>query len=227
MPQSPILIIDHVEQGQSQKETTVNEGTDILERKITTISDIDVAGGPGDVDLSNDQVRDMRLGFSGILTGDVTVTVPARNMLYQLVNNTTGAFILDFEVIGGGGANIVLDRDMVFWVWTDGVDIFDITRELFDYVLDVSTTYQVLANDRKINADTSGGAFTITLPQAAPGKEVLITSIGAATALTISRGGADTMNGSASNLTISTQWQAIKFVGQSATNWLAHRLTVA
>jgi hypothetical protein len=227
MPQSPVLIIDHVEQGQSQKEVTVNEATDILERKITSATDIDVAGGPGDVDLSNDQVRDMRLIFSGVLTGDVTVTVPARNMLYQLVNITTGAFVLDFEVVGGGGANIVLDRDRVFWVWTDGVDIFDITRELFDYVTDVSTTYQVLENDRTINADTTGGAFTITLPQAAPGKEVLITSIGAATALTIARGGADTMNGSASNLTITTQWQAIKFVGESATNWIAHRLTVA
>jgi len=227
MPQSPILIIDHVEQGQSQKEVTVNEGTDILERKITSASNIDVAGGPGDVDLTNDQVRDMRLEFSGILTGNVTVTVPARNMLYMLKNNTTGAFVLDFEVIGGGGANIVLDRNYVHWIWTDGVDIFDITRELFDYVTDVSTTYQALPNDRKINGNTIGGAFTITLPQAAPGKEVLITSVGAATALTIARGGADTMNASASNLTITTQWQAIKFVGESATNWLAHRLTVA
>lgn len=227
MPQSPVLIIDHVEQGQSQKETTVNEATNILERKITSAADIDIAGGPGDVDLTNDQVRDMRLEFSGILLGDITVTVPARNMLYMLTNITTGAFLVDFEVIGGGGANIVLDRGYTYWVWTDGVDIFDLTHTLFDHVTDVATTYQVLENDRKINGDTSGGAFTITLPQAAPGKEILITSIGAATTLTISRGGADTMNGSATNLTITTQWQAIKFVGESATNWLAHRLTVA
>lgn len=227
MPQSPVLIIDHVEQGQSQKEISVNEATNILERKITTASNIDVAGGPADVDLTNDQVRDMRLEFSGILTGDVTVTVPARNMLYMLKNITTGAFVLDFEVIGGGGANIILDRNYAYWVWTDGVDIFDMTRELFDYVTDVSTTYQVLENDRIINGDTGGGAFTITLPQAAPGKEVLITSVGAATTLTIARGGADTMNDSASNLTIATQWQAIRFIGESATNWIAHRLTVA
>lgn len=227
MPQSPILIIDHVEQGQSQKETSVNEATNILERKITTLNSIDVAGGPGDVDLTNDQVRDMRLEFTGILTGDVTITVPARNMLYMLKNSTTGAFLLDFEVIGGGGANLVLDRDYAFWAWTDGVDIFDLTHELFDHVTDVAATYQALDNDRKINGDTSGGAFTITLPQAAPGKELLITSIGAATTLTIARGGADTMNGSATNLTIATQWEAIKFVGESATNWIAHRLSVA
>ena len=227
MPQSPVLVYDHVEQGQSQKEITVNEALDILERKITTVADIDVAGGPGDVDLQNDQVRDMRLEFSGVLTGDETITIPARNMLYMIKNITTGAFALDLEVIGGGGNNLILDRNYVHWVWCDGVDVIDVTRELFDYVTDVSTTYQVTANDRKINGDTTGGAFTITLPQAAPGKEVLITSVGAATALTIARGGADTIKGVATSITISTQWQAVLFIAESATNWLAFRLTVA
>lgn len=227
MPQSPILIIDHVEQGQSQKEVSVNEAINILERKITTVTDIDVAGGPATIDLTNDQVRDMRLEFSGILTGDETITVPARNMLYMIKNITTGAFVLDFEVIGGGGANIILDRGYAYWVWCDGVNIVDLTHELFDHVTDVSATYQALDNDRNINGDTTGGAFTITLPQAAPGKEILITSVGAVTALTIARGGADTINGSASSLTIVLQWQGIKLVGESATNWIAHRLTVA
>jgi len=227
MPKSPVLTIDHVEQGQSQKEVSVNEATNILERKITTVADIDVAGGPGDVDLQNDQVRDMRLEFSGVLTGNQTITVPARNMLYMIKNITTGAFVLDLEVIGGGGNNLFLDKNYVYWVYCDGVDVIDVTRELFDYVTDVSTTYQVTANDRKINGDTSGGAFTITLPQAAPGKEVLITSIGAATTLTIARGGADTIKGVATSITISTQWQAVLFIAESATNWLAFRLTVA
>ncbi len=226
MPQSPVLIIDHVEQGQSQKEISVNEATNILERKITTVSDIDVAGGPIDVDLTNDQVRDMRLEFSGILTGDVTVTVPARNMLYMIKNITTGAFVLDFEVIGGGGGNIILDRNYAYWVWCDGVNMIDLTHELFDHVTDVTTTYQALDNDRKINADGTGGAFTITLPQAAPGKVVLITRV-ATNTITIAPGGSDNINGAGSNKTITVQWEAIQFVGESATNWLAHRLTVA
>ncbi len=227
MPQSPVLTIDHVEQGQSQKEVTVNEAVNILERKITTVTDIDVAGGPFDVDLTNDQIRDMRLEFSGVLTGDVTITVPARNMLFMIKNLTTGAFVLDFAVIGGGGANIILDREYAYWVWCDGVDIIDLTHELFDQVTDVAGTYQALDNDRNINGDTTGGIFTITLPQAAPGKEILITRPNASNTLTIARGGSDTINGSASSVTIATQWQAIKFVGESATNWLAHRLTVA
>ena len=227
MPQSPVLIIDHVEQGQSQKEVTVNESINILERKITTLVDIDVAGGPVDVDLTDDQVRDMRLEFSGVLTGAVTITVPARNMLYMLKNVTTGAFVLDFEVIGGGGVSIILDREYAYWVWCDGTDIIDLTHELFDHVTDVSATYQALVNDRKINADATGGVFTITLPPAEPGKEILITRVSASNTVTIDPDGSDNINGSGSSVTIATQWEAIQFVAESATNWLAHRLTVA
>ena len=101
------------------------------------------------------------------------------------------------------------------------------SRELFDYVTDEAATYQSLESDRKINGDTAGGGFTITLPQAAPGKQVLINQVSATNTLTIARGGADTINGSASSITISTQWQAVLFTGESATNWIAHRLTVA
>lgn len=227
MPQSPILIIDEVEQGQSQKEITINEATVILERKIANLVDISVAGGPQTIDLTNDQVRDMSFIFSGILLGDTILTVPARNMLYMVENTTTGAFVLDFQVIGGGGATLRLDRGHKYWVWSDGVDLFDVTRLLLDYVVDVSATYAATTNDRKINADTIGGAFTITLPPVAIGKEILITSVGAATQLDIARDGTDTIKGVATNITITTQWEAVLFVGETATNWLAFRLTVA
>lgn len=227
MPQSPVLIIDHVEQGQSQKEITINEATNILERKITNQVDISVAGGPQTIDLTNDQVRDMSFLFSGILTGDTIITVPARNMLFLVENTTTGAFLLTFQVVGGAGAILTVDRGRKMWVWSDGVDLFDLTRLLLDYVTDVSATYTATENDRKINADTSGGAFTITLPPVAVGKEILITSVGGATQLDIARAGADTIKGVATNITITTQWQAVLMVGETASNWLAFRLTVA
>ncbi len=226
MPQSPVLLYEHIVQGQGQKEVFSNEADDTLERKLTTEATINV-GGTGDYNFSNDEVRDLRIELTGLLTGDRNLQVPARNMLYQFVNNTTGAFVLTLQVVGGAGVTVDISRGFTYWFWCDGVDILDVSRELFDYVTNVATTYQALESDRKVNGDTLGGAFTITLPQAAPGKQVLISSIGAATALTIARGGSDTMNGSASNITIATQWQAVLFTGENATNWIAHRLTVA
>lgn len=226
MPQSPILLYEHIVQGQGQKEVFSNEADDTLERKMTTQASIDV-NGTGDYNFSDEEVRDLRIELTGLLTGNRALNVPARNMLYQFVNNTTGAFVLTLQVIGGAGVSVDISRGLTYWIWCDGADIFDVSRELFDYVTDVSTTYQALESDRKINGDTGGGAFTITLPQAAPGKQLLISSVGAATTLTIARGGADTINDSASSITISTQWQAVLFTGESATNWIAHRLTVA
>lgn len=226
MPQSPVLLYEHIVQGQGQKEVFSNEADDTLERKMTTQASVDVAG-TGDFTFTNDQVRDLRIELTGLLTGNRDLNIPARNMLYQFINNTTGAFTLTLQVTGGAGVSIDLSRGFTYWIWTDGVDVFDVSRELFDYVTDVATTYQALESDRKINGDTTGGAFTITLPQAAPGKQVLITSVGAATTLTIARGGTDTIKGVATSITISTQWQAVLFVGESATNWLAFRLTVA
>jgi hypothetical protein len=226
MPQSNTLLIDHVVQGQLQKEVPMNEAINILERKLTNSADIDLAG-TGDYDASLTEIRDMRLNLTGILTGNRTFTVPARNMLYLVENSTTGAFTIDMQVIGGAGVSIPLGRGYQTWVWCDGTDCIDLTRQLTEYVADVTTTYQVTEYDRIVNGDTSGGAFTITLPQAAPGKQVLINSIGAATTLTIARGGTDTIKGVTTSITIATQWQAVLFVGESATNWLAFRLTVA
>ena len=226
MPQSPILLYEHIVQGQGQKEVFSNEADDTLERKMTTQASIDV-NGTGDYNFSNDEVRDLRIELTGLLTGNRNLQVPARNMLYQFINNTTGAFVLTLQVLGGAGVTLDISRGFTYWIWCDGVDVFDVSRELLDYVTDVAATYQALESDRKINGDTSGGAFTITLPQVAPGKQVLITSVGAATALTIARGTTDTIKGVATSITISTQWQAVLFTGESATNWIAHRLTVA
>jgi hypothetical protein len=226
MPQSPILKYEHIQQGQGQKETTANVALDTLERKLTTEVSLDAAG-TGDLDLTDDQARDMSYQFTGVLTGNRTITIPPRAMLYVVENATSGAFTVNLEVIGGGGASVLLGRGFRHWIYCDGVDCIELPRVLLDYVADVATTYQATAYDRVINGDTVGGAFTITLPQAAPGRQVLINSIGAATTLTIARGGSDTIKGVSTSITISTQWQGVLFVGESATNWVAYRLTVA
>jgi hypothetical protein len=227
MPQSPILLYEHIVQGQFQAEVFSNEADDILERKITSSGDIDLAGN-GAYALSNDEVRDMRLNFTGVIDGNRTIELPARNMLYLLENSTTGAFVVNVEVTGGAGISIELGRGYQLWLFCDGTDVFDIQREQTDHVTNVAATHQVVEYERVINGDTAGGGFTITLPTpVVPGKQILINQVSATNTLTIAEGGTDTMNGSGTNLTIATQWQAILLTGETATNWIAHRLTVA
>jgi hypothetical protein len=226
MPQSQILLFEHIVQGQAQKEVFSNEADDILERKIANSADISIAG-TGNFALTNDAARDMRINFTGVLTGDRTIDLPGRNMLYVFENTTTGAFVVDIQVTGGAGTSIELGRGYQLWLWTDGVDVFDLTRQMNDYAVDVSTTYQATPYDRVINGDTGGGAFTITLPAPVPGKQVLITRVGATNTLTIARGGTDTIQGAATSKTITTQWAGILFVGDTTTNWNAFALTNA
>lgn len=222
MPTSPILLFNHITQGQLQKEVAANEAMNILERKIVNAAEIDAAG-TGDLTLTADQTRDAYLEFTGLLAGNRNIILPARNMFYMVMNNTTGNFTLSIKVTGG--ATVLLGRGMSFWIWCDGVDCFDMTRVLLDSVVAVSTTYQATAFDRVINADTTGGGFTITLPQATPGRTVLIQSTGHANTLTVARGGSDTINGAATSLTINAQYQALYFVAESATSWVASRRT--
>jgi hypothetical protein len=226
MPQSPILKYEHIQQGQAQKETSANVALDILERKLTTEVSIDAAG-TGDLDLTDDQARDLSYQFTGVLTGNRTITVPPRAMMYLVENATTGAFTVSLEVIGGGGASVLLGRGFRHWIYCDGIDCLELPRVLLDYVSDVSTTYQVTSYDRVVNADGTGGAFTVTLPQAAPGRQILVNRVGSTGTITIARGGSDTIKGAATSITITTQWQGVLFVGESATNWVAYRLTVA
>jgi hypothetical protein len=226
MPQSPYLLYEHIVQGQFQAEVVANQFADILERKMVNKSDISIAG-TGTVVLDNDQVRDFHVNFTGTLTGNRVVEVPARNMPFLLENSTTGAFTVTFQVEGGAGNSLEIGRGYKVWVWSNGTNVFDLQREQTEYVSDQNATYTATDYDRIINGDTGGGAFTITLPQVVPGKQILVTSVGAATTLTIARGGADTIKGVSTSITIGTQWQAVLFVGESATNWLAFRLTVA
>lgn len=225
MATSQILLYNHITQAQRQKETQSNVIDDILERKICNSEDLDLAG-TGDFNATDDQVRDMRLRFTGILTGNRNFNIPARNMLYLIQDDTTGAFAITFQVTGGGGSGITLRRGSQTWIWCDGVNCLDLTREIMDHTTQVSATYQAVEQDRVIDGDTSGGAFTITLPTPAPGKQLLIASTGSTTTLTISPG-ANTINGSGSNVTITTRWQAIWFIGTSSTNWLGFRQTLA
>ena len=65
MPTSPNLLLEHVVQGQFQKEVTVNQAVNNLERKITNGVTVDIAGA-GTKTLSDDETRDMLLEFIGI-----------------------------------------------------------------------------------------------------------------------------------------------------------------
>lgn len=84
-----------------------------------------------------------------------------------------------------------------------------------------TTTYTATLNDEVILCDTSGGAFTLTLPAASgnSGKiyEIKYTDSGFANALTIDGDGSETIDGSTTT-TLNTQNETIKIICDGS-NW--------
>lgn len=88
-------------------------------------------------------------------------------------------------------------------------------------ITNVSAAYAVTAGDNVVAADTSGGSFTVTLPDIATNRQrqVTVTKLDATNTLTIAGAGADTIQGGAtSSLTaISTLTYAAPETG---TDWI-------
>lgn len=89
-------------------------------------------------------------------------------------------------------------------------------------VTSVTTTYTILTSDETILANTSGGAFTITLPTAVgiAGKEYTIKNIGSpVNAVTVDGDGAETIDGTATRI-ITSQNDSITVRSDGTEYWI-------
>lgn len=85
-------------------------------------------------------------------------------------------------------------------------------------IAEVSTTYTATLNDHTILGDTSGGAFTITLPKALNAKGYIFTFVNlTANNLTIDGDGSETINGAITNV-LANQYDTIT-VQSDGTEW--------
>ncbi len=224
MPTSPLLLIEHIVQGQKQKEVTANQAFDILEDAIAGTDSFDDAG-TGSISLGDIAARTMVIDLTGVLTGTKTVVVPQRSKLYIFKNSTTGGE--DLLVDTGIGTPIKIANGFYTFIYSDGTNCLELFRLITEHHRTVTTTANVEDFDKIIFADTVGGAFTVTLPATIPiGRRILVIVVDNTATLTIGRN-SNTINEVASDITITVDQQAVEFIGQSASNWIAYRHTVA
>jgi hypothetical protein len=115
--------------------------------------------------------------------------------------------IRDYQVVLGG-----LYRQQV---------AFPLTNCIIQTIA-ASSTHSQTSSERLIYADTTGGDFTVTLPSAAGVTANTIYSImktAAAHTLTIARAGSDTINGSASSLTLTALYGRYDYYSDGASAW--------
>lgn len=83
---------------------------------------IDVAGS-GDYALTGTELNRVAYRFTGILTGDRDIIVPATVQQYWVDNQTTGAYIFTIKTASGLGVTIASGERAI--VYSDGTDVLD------------------------------------------------------------------------------------------------------
>ena len=91
--------------------------------------EIDVAGS-ADVTLSDLQAQYSCLVFSGTLTGNISVIVPAENKSWWIENATGGAFALTVKKSGGTGVAVTQGKRVRLGYSTYSGDVVAWTAEL-------------------------------------------------------------------------------------------------
>jgi hypothetical protein len=92
---SPNLAIAHVAASQNQKEVTINDAIDALDRAMTDTLALDLSAGP--IVLGTSQLRAaMVLRPAGALTGPASLLVPQIRRVFALLNTDT-AFAITVE----------------------------------------------------------------------------------------------------------------------------------
>ena len=116
MPTTPNLAVPHIEESQANKEVTANEAFDLFDKSDNTWLVIALA----DANLALTAAQQNQAGtieFTGTLTANRTITVPANDRRVTYFNNTTGGFSLVFT--RGSGTTVTLGPQTVAQVSVD------------------------------------------------------------------------------------------------------------
>jgi len=132
--------------------------------------------------------------------------------------------IFGYRTIMSGGAALI-QRDTINLIGATAVDNPDQDRT--DVIVGAYDVPEVMTDDGAaeadafVQADTSGGAFTLTLPSAVglQGRRIAVSLVEDGNTLTIAAPGAETINGDPT-YTLTTQWQSVGLVS-NGTSWIA------
>ena len=161
-----IELIGDGEQAGSWGTTTNNNFNQSIEQDIAGVLTIATSGtgtttltsGNGPQSQSDNQARQAALRFTSV-EATHTVQYPAVEKLYLLINGSSSCTFT--HRLGASGNTITLAPNRTKYVATDGTNWYELKIE--PAYIEKTTTYTAVAGDN-IFADTSGGAFTITLP---------------------------------------------------------------
>tara|TARA_R110000822_G_scaffold173187_1_gene312788 strand:- start:2020 stop:2739 length:720 start_codon:yes stop_codon:yes gene_type:complete len=215
--------------------TIQNTNLQILQQASSGYVAVAVGGSDVTLALDNGSVsngKNLYLKLTGTLTGNRTVTMPASAERVFILEDATvrGTANRTLSVLTASGTALAIPVGAVMLVKSDGTNTTKgITQKGYNTITDSNTPYTAVAGDQVL-ANTTANPITITLP-AAPvvGDEVTIIDTrgtwGSNNCI-IDRN-SKPINSGTSNLTLSTNGQAITLVYIDATRGWAYKTNTA
>ena len=219
-----IELIGSGEQSNSWGNTTNNNFSQSIEQSIAGVytknlgsssSPVTLTTNDGPQTQANNEARQAAIIFTGH-SSDFIIQFPAVEKLYFLRNASSSNKIT--ARLGSSGNTFVINPSRNVFLSTDGTNWYEIQTQGSDW-LTKTGTYTAFAGD-KIFANTTGGAFTITLP-ASPtiGDEVRFVDLANhfdTNNLTVGRN-SEKIDGATSDLTVATEGAAFALVYSGST----------
>ena len=219
-----IELIGSGEQSNAWGNTTNNNFSQSIEQSIAGVytknlgsssSPVTLTTNDGPQTQANNEARQAAIIFTGH-SSDFIIQFPAVEKLYFLRNASSSNKIT--ARLGSSGNTFVINPDRNVFLSTDGTNWFEIQTQGSDW-LTKTGNYTAFAGD-KIFANTTGGAFTITLP-ASPnvGDEVRFVDLANhfdTNNLTVGRN-SEKIDGATSDLTVATEGAAFALVYSGST----------
>ena len=214
-----IELIGSGEQSNSWGNTTNNNFSQSIEQSIAGVytknlgsssSPVTLTTNDGPQTQANNEARQAAIIFTGH-SSDFIIQFPAVEKLYFLRNASASNKIT--ARLGSSGNTFVINPGRNVFLSTDGTNWFEIQTQGSDW-LTKTGTYTAFAGD-KIFANTTSGAFTITLP-ASPtiGDEIRFVDVANTfdtNNLTVGRN-SEKIDGATADLTVATEGAAFALV---------------
>lgn len=128
MTQTPNLLITEIAANQNQKEVTANNAFIELEAAMTNLlavtmtdADLILTATEGGQALGN-----IAFVFSGTLTANRNIIVPANKKAYFVINNTTGGHNLVVKTSGGTGVTVAVATTPYTICYCDGTNVVEV-----------------------------------------------------------------------------------------------------
>mgnify|MGYP003111880981 FL=1 len=193
----------------------------VYSKAITTGTSTTLTNGDGPQTQANNEARQNQLILTGTVSTTHTLQFPATQKTYGIYNNISGGADISAR-LGASGNTVTVVNGKYRLLATDGTNWYDIfSLAGLGEAWQIKTSNYTASDGDNLFADTSGGAFTITLP-ASPsiGNQVKIIDAEGTFGtnnFTVGRN-SQKIQGATSDLTISTNSAGIALVYVNADN---------